>query len=446
MPYPVGTNSANYNLCADWDANNGNVTAVGTNGGPSYYGTYDQGGNVFEWNDLNNTSSALRGIRGGSWDFTLSQSLRSNFRLSGQADTESSNFGFRLASSGNPLNIPYFVTVGDTENISDTTTYGSVNYEYLIGQYPVTNCEYAVFLNAVAKTDSYGLYNVNMANNRCGIIRNGNNGSYTYIVNSNYTNKPVVYISWFDAARYCNWLHNNKPNGIQDDNTTEDGAYYLNKQITGNAPIKNINAKYYIPSENEWYKAAYYSTNKNGSVGYWTYPTQSDAVPSCVNANIRGNGPEISNYSCDISAPTATPSNTATPTKTPTNTPTNTITPTQTRTPKHTPLAVACRPNCCYYICIEEYNEYNNCSTNNIIINLESNFTQLINTDQYQLIVEGNCLDPLSNPINIVSNKNDCYGCSKTEPKNICNNNNSIIAQVLDTNIKCCIIPSGTTN
>jgi len=40
-------------------------------------------------------------------------------------------------------------------------------------------------------------------------------------------NKPVIFVSWFSAARYCNWLHNGKPSGIQDVSTTEDGAYAL---------------------------------------------------------------------------------------------------------------------------------------------------------------------------------------------------------------------------
>jgi len=71
-------------------------------------------------------------------------------------------------------------------------------------------------------------------------------------------NKPVNYISWFRAARYCNWLHNNKPAGAQNISSTEDGSYSLNGAVTGVGIARNSEAKFWIPSEDEWYKAAYY--------------------------------------------------------------------------------------------------------------------------------------------------------------------------------------------
>ena len=55
-----------------------------------------------------------------------------------------------------------FVTVGDPGNAADTATgsrYGSVPYVYQMGKYDVTVGQYCQFLNAVAKTDTYGLYN-----------------------------------------------------------------------------------------------------------------------------------------------------------------------------------------------------------------------------------------------------------------------------------------------
>ena len=41
-------NSANYNFTADWNSQDGNVSTVGSNGINSFYGTYDQTGNVWE--------------------------------------------------------------------------------------------------------------------------------------------------------------------------------------------------------------------------------------------------------------------------------------------------------------------------------------------------------------------------------------------------------------
>ena len=53
-----------------------------------------------------------------------------------------------------------FVTVGDPGNAPDTTGWGAVPYTYRIGQFDVTSAQYAAFLNAVAKTDVYGLYSL----------------------------------------------------------------------------------------------------------------------------------------------------------------------------------------------------------------------------------------------------------------------------------------------
>jgi len=295
MPYTPGSNTANFNSCAGWNGQNGNVTTVGSNGGPSAYGTFDMSGNVSEWNDLAGAAGTSRGLRGGDW-FLSAVFLSSSSRGTDGPSFEGSGVGFRLASSSsfvlNPLNLD-FVTVGDTNNSTDSSGYGAVNYVYQIAKYQVTNCEYAAFLNAVASTDSHGLYNTNMGSDpRGGITRSGTSGSFSYTVKTNMENKPVVYVSWFDAARYCNWLHNGKGGG-----STETGAYTLNGATTGNAVAKNADASYSIPTENEWYKAAYYKGGGTNA-GYWAYATQSDTEPTCVAANSTGDGPVISNYSC----------------------------------------------------------------------------------------------------------------------------------------------------
>src|SRR5262245_9915202 len=54
-------------------------------------------------------------------------------------------------------------TVGDVGNAADATSYGAVGYKYLIDKFDVTAAQYTEFLNSVAKTDTYSLYNPNMA-------------------------------------------------------------------------------------------------------------------------------------------------------------------------------------------------------------------------------------------------------------------------------------------
>jgi len=118
------------------------------------------------------------------------------------------------------------VPVGNPGNTDDThgDGYGGVDYEYNIGKYEVTAGQYTEFLNAVAATDTYGLYTSSMwsSTEGCKIWRTGLAGSYTYGVADNRADRPVNYISWGDAARFCNWLHNGQPTGAQDLTTTED--------------------------------------------------------------------------------------------------------------------------------------------------------------------------------------------------------------------------------
>ncbi len=128
----------------------------------------------------------------------------------------------------------------------------------------------------------------------CGIIlQNGTSGSYTYSVSpdrgvpgdagyANYANFPVNYVSWGDAARFCNWLQNGQPTGPEGPGTTETGAYTLNGATSSSdlmTVTRNAGATYFIPSENEWYKAAYYKGGGTNA-GYWLYPTRSNTAPS----------------------------------------------------------------------------------------------------------------------------------------------------------------------
>jgi sulfatase modifying factor 1 len=145
-----------------------------------------------------------------------------------------------------------WVTVGNAGNAADPLTgYGAVGYDYKIGKYEVTNAQYGAFLNAAAQTDSYGLYNSSMSSK--GITQSGNSGSYTYNVTTALANRPVVYVSWFDAARFANWLVNGQGTG-----STETGAYTLNGATRG-VIMANAGAQVHIPTEDEWYKAAYYN-------------------------------------------------------------------------------------------------------------------------------------------------------------------------------------------
>jgi hypothetical protein len=102
-----------------------------------------------------------------------------------------------------------FVPIGNPGNANDTTGYGGVSYTFYIAKYTVTLSQYTAFLNAVAKTDTYSLYDPSLATdlNIAGISRSGASGGYSYSVIGD-GNRPVTYISWLDAARFVNWLNN----------------------------------------------------------------------------------------------------------------------------------------------------------------------------------------------------------------------------------------------
>ena len=188
---------------------------------------------------------------------------------------------------GNPGNSP------DDEVMVDdgSTGYGAVAHTYNIGKFEVTAGQYTVFLNAVAATDTYGLYNTSMDDipSGCQITRSGTSGSYTYDFSgrpsgteADWTNRPVNYVTWGDAARFSNWLHNGQPTGAQDLTTTEDGSYFLNGAVTDTELLtvdRKPDATWVVPSEDEWYKAAYH--HNDGVTGnYWVHPTKSDEVPT----------------------------------------------------------------------------------------------------------------------------------------------------------------------
>lgn len=198
-----------------------------------------------------------------------------------------------LASNAHGVYIPT-VKVGNAGNAGDVDdgdedlpgvqSYGSVGYEYRMGQYEVTVAQYASFLNAVAKTDTYGLYDELMTSSASnGIVRSGPSGSYNYTV-VGAPNHPVNAVSWFDAGRFVNWLHNGQPTGLQNGSTTENGAYALNGatfSIPGGGVPRNAGAKWFLPNENEWYKAAYHQPAAQGGdpSNYWDFATRSNTAP-----------------------------------------------------------------------------------------------------------------------------------------------------------------------
>ena len=103
------------------------------------------------------------------------------------------------------------------------------------------------------------------------ITRSGNDGDFSYTVRGGFENHPVTHISFFDAMRFTNWLENG-----QTSSGTEDGVYRVG--TTGFTESRAIGATYFLPTENEWYKAAFHDKTAPGE--YWDYPTRSNTRPT----------------------------------------------------------------------------------------------------------------------------------------------------------------------
>lgn len=125
------------------------------------------------------------------------------------------------------------MTVGDGGNdaqraanrahgLSGGDGFGSVSYEYMIGEHMVTNSQYVSFLNSVDSTglNPSGIYNTNMESD---LLRGGITFDSVAAAGSKYSaisgreDWAVVYGSWFDAERFSNWMTNGMgPGGHRD--------------------------------------------------------------------------------------------------------------------------------------------------------------------------------------------------------------------------------------
>ena len=180
---------------------------------------------------------------------------------------------------GNPGNLADTTVMGD-----GTSGYGSVPYAYNIGTYDVTVSQYVAFLNSndPTGTNTLGLYNSHMNSGDYGgggvSYNAGATDGMSYSVMPGDGNNPINYVTFYDTLRFANWLNNGQVPG-----STETGAYTLlggtPTPSNGDSITRNADATVFLPSENEWYKAAYYNPSTSS---YYPYPTCSNAAPTAA--------------------------------------------------------------------------------------------------------------------------------------------------------------------
>jgi formylglycine-generating enzyme required for sulfatase activity len=176
---------------------------------------------------------------------------------------------------------------------------GAVDYPFNIGKYEVTAGQYCEFLNDVDPNGSnaHGLYNSSMHTSSYGCQITWNAGASAYDFSgrpsgtaADWENRPVNYVSWYDAAMFANWLTSGNINqGAYNTSAgagwgDSDAGNYTGITARGSAAmdtlINTYGKVYLIPTEDEWYKAAYYHA---ATTSYNDYPTSSNTAPGYVN-------------------------------------------------------------------------------------------------------------------------------------------------------------------
>jgi len=183
---------------------------------------------------------------------------------------------------------------------------GSVSYGYRMSDYETTRAQYVDFLNAVATSTSapgyvQALY-TGTAGTVSGVTRTLVGGAYQY--SSTTGSLPVGNLSWTAAARFVNWLNNGEvstTNTATLDTVLNSGAYTLTTSNTGMAPVaRSVSTtpgstpKYWLPSADEWYKAAFYDPNNTTWNNYQT--NVSGTVPPTAANGIASSGTNVANY------------------------------------------------------------------------------------------------------------------------------------------------------
>lgn len=328
-------NSANF-YSERWAAPFPHLTEVGSySGSGSSFGTFDQAGNVMEWVEDQNGSGRM--ALGGSL-VMYDSALRRSYRDSELPGQKLATFGFRVARTAEAVDpvatatslplinpdpverakeagLPAAAAVPDVHDDGRTGTdmafvkvaypgngkdplygRGCVPYSFEIGKYEITNLQYADFLNAVAsKSDPFRLFHEDMQSGIVGgIDRRKNGDEFVYSVKPGWEERPVTYLSWYMLARMANWYHYGKPRTGQSELGTTEGTDSQGAYDTRAFPIalgatvelsrlpdrRNPGARFWIPSNDEWYKAAYFDPLKPGERKYWDYPLMTDNSPN----------------------------------------------------------------------------------------------------------------------------------------------------------------------
>ena len=114
--------------------------------------------------------------------------------------------------------------------------------------------------------------------------------------------QPATNMTWFEAAAFVNWLNTSTGHQAAYDLTRTGLAWAMNLwsseqawQAGGENLYRNRDTFYFLPSEDEWYKAAHHR-NDGVTANYWNYAFGSNSAPTAV-ASGTGPGTAVFNQS-----------------------------------------------------------------------------------------------------------------------------------------------------
>jgi formylglycine-generating enzyme required for sulfatase activity len=194
------------------------------------------------------------------------------------------DYDFQWSTVGNVGNAPYTSANPDDANVNGR---GRVDYEFRVSRLEITTNQWMEFINTFAPFSNSPLHQTGPARwgaERAVLLPSGN-WQMALGSGANTATLPIGGVSWRDAARYCNWLHNNKAPTLEAIST---GAYDTSTwgydETTGrytDARDRMPGAKFFLPSIDEYLKATHYDPNRfgPGQGGYWEYKNMSSQVP-----------------------------------------------------------------------------------------------------------------------------------------------------------------------
>jgi sulfatase modifying factor 1 len=181
-------------------------------------------------------------------------------------------YGLEFSTIGDPGNTAF---VGGAQGANAGA--GAVGLTFRLARTQVTNAQWAEFANAYRPFINGNPDNVQLAPGLW-VYYDGAIDGYSVVRGAE---DFAAQMSWRMAARYCNWLHNDQRREAW---AFETGAYDTSTfgpefgwPFTDQAK-HTPGARFYLPTRDEWFKAAFYDPNRygEGQGGYWTYVNASD--------------------------------------------------------------------------------------------------------------------------------------------------------------------------